>query len=86
MYQVEAYTKVLVDRLSINTPLDEPTITQLLVTYCTVIVRNLIRLLKGYLVYYELIPVATKNICSYHCPLSLRRLIFNLIHAISVAR
>ena len=47
MYQVEAYTKVLVDRLSINTPLNESAIIKLSAVDRTIITHHLIGVLEG---------------------------------------
>ena len=47
MYQVEAYTKVLVDRLSINTPLNESAIIKLSAVDRTIITYHLIGVLEG---------------------------------------
>jgi len=76
---------VFIDRLSINVPLHEPTILKLLLAYRSAIVRNLLGLLEGRLVYYEPIPIVTKHICSIVDPTSLRHTIFNLMYAIPVA-
>ena len=51
---------MVIDFLSINDPLDEPTIINLPAAYCTAISRNLLGLLEGRLVYYEPIPAITK--------------------------
>ena len=72
--------------MSINAPLDEPTILILLAAYRTIISRNLLGLLEGRLVYYEPIPTVTKNNCRIIASASLRYTIFILMHAIPVAR
>ena len=61
-----------IDRLSINAPLDDPTIFNILVTYRTAITRNILGLLEGRLVYYEPIPTVTKYICPVIIPTFLR--------------
>ena len=72
--------------MSINTPLDEPSIIKLPAAYRTAIVRNLLGLLEGRLVYYEPLHIVTKHICGIFIPKSLRHIIFNLMHATPVAR
>ena len=84
-YQADPDTKVLIDRLSINASLDEPTILKLPTTYSTTTVGNLSGSPEGRLVYYEPIPIVTKHICSIVDPTSLRHTIFNLMYAIPVA-
>ena len=76
----------MIDRLSINAPLDETTILILLSAYRTIIARNLLGLLEGRLVYYEPIPTVTKNNCRIIVSTSLRHTIFILMHAISITR
>ena len=77
---------MLIVRLSINAPLDEHAILKLFpASYRTAIVRNLLGLLQGRLVYYEPIPSVTKNNSRIIVLTSLRHTIFNLIHAIPVA-
>ena len=77
---------MLIDRLSVNAPLDKPTIIKLPAPYRTDIVRNPLELLEGRFMYYELISTVTKHICRIVVPTSLCYTIFNLIHAIHVAR
>ena len=77
--------KVLIDRLSINAPLEEPIILQLLAAYRTAITHNLIGLLEGRLVYYEPVPTVTNHICRIIVPLSLRCTIFTLVHVTPVS-
>ena len=67
-YQVEDDTKYLVDRLLIDSPFDEPTTTKLPTAYRSTIARNLIGLLEGSLIYYEIIPIATKHMCRIIIP------------------
>ena len=69
---------MFIDRLSINVPLHEPTILKLLLAYRSAIVRNLLGLLEGRLVYYEPIPIVTKHICRIIVPASFCHIIFNL--------
>ena len=52
-YHDEPHTRVLIDRLSINSPLDEPTIVRLPAPYRSDIAQNLLGLLEDRLVYYE---------------------------------
>ena len=75
----------MIDCLSINTPLDKKTTLHLPAAYRTAIARNLLGLLEGRLVYYEPIATATNHICRVVVPTSLRRIIFNLIHATPIA-
>ena len=84
-YNNDPHTKVLLDRLSISTPLDKPTIFHLPEAYRTVIARNLLGILEGRLVYYEQIATITNHICRIVVPISLRRIIFNLTHATLIA-
>ena len=76
---------MLIDRLSINSPLDQPTILQLPVAYRSAIARNLLGLLEGRFVYYDPVSTISNHICRIVVPLSLRRTIFTLIHATPVA-
>ena len=84
-YNDDPHTKVLIDCLSISTPLDKKKNFHLPAAYRTAIARNLLGLLEGRLVYYEPIATATNHICRVVVPTSLRRIIFNLIHATSIA-
>ena len=84
-YQNDSETKLFLDHLSINTPLDQSTIRTLPAAYRTTIARNQIGLLSGRLVYYEQITFAHKHICRIVVLLSLRRKMFVLIHASPVA-
>ena len=72
---------MLLDRLSISNPLDKPTILHLPVAYHTAIARNILRILECRLVYYEKNATVTNHICRIVVPTSLRRIIFNLMHA-----
>ena len=73
VYQNDSDTKLFLDHLSINAPLDQSTICTLPAAYRTVIARNQIGLLSDRLVYYERITFANKHICRIVVPLSLRR-------------
>ena len=76
---------MLINRLSINSPLDQPTVLQLSAAYRSVITRNLLGLLEGHLVYYDPIPTVSNHIFRMVVPLSLCRKIFTLRHATPVA-
>ena len=84
-YNDDPYTKVLLDRLSISTPLDKQTIFHLSAACRTAIARNLLNILEGRLVYYEKVTTVTNHICRIVVPISLRRIIFNLMHATHIA-
>ena len=84
-YHDDPYTRVLIDRLTINSSLDEPTILQLPEAYRSAIARNLLELLEGCLVYYDLVPTVTNHICRIVVLLSLRCTIFSLMYSASVA-
>ena len=84
-YQQDAETKIFLDHLLINAPLDQSTIRTLPAAYRTAIARNQIGLLSGRLVYYEQISFAHKHICRIIVPLSFRRKCFVLMHASPVA-
>ena len=84
-YNDDPHTKVLLDRLSTSTPLDKPTILHLLTVYRTTIVPNLLGILEDRLVYYEKIATVTNHICRNVVSNSLRRIIFNLMHATPIA-
>ena len=75
----------MIEPLSINAPLDEPTTLEISVAYRTDIARNLLSLLEGRLVYYEPIPAVTIYICRIIVLISLRHVIFNLMHATPIA-
>ena len=62
-YHYDPDTRVLIDRLSINSPLDQHTILQFPAVYRSVIVRNLLWLLEGRLVYYNPVPTVSNHIC-----------------------
>ena len=79
------HTRVLSDRLSINSPLHKPTILQFPATYRSTITRDLIGLLEGRLVYYDPETTVTNHMYRIVAPFSLRRTIFTLIHATPVA-
>ena len=85
VYQVDPDTKVLLDCLSINAPLDEPTILQLPTPYRSAITRKFLGLLEGRLLCYKPIPTVTKNMCRIIVPTSLRHTTFNLMHSTPVA-
>ena len=70
-YQTDPDTKMLIERLSIKSPLDERTILKLPVACRTPITRGLLGLVEDRLVYYELIPTVTKHICRIIVPTSL---------------
>ena len=72
-YQQDSETKLLMNYLSITTPLDQSTIRTLPAVYRTAITRNQIGLLSGRLVYYEHIFFAYKHICRIVVRLSPRR-------------
>ena len=78
-YHDDPDTRVLIDRFSINSPLDQPTILQLPAAYRTAIARNLLRLLEGRIVYYDPVPTVSKHMCLIVVPFSLRRTIFTLM-------
>ena len=84
-YQNDSETKLFLDHLSINAPLDQSTIRTLPAAYRTAIARYQIGLLSGRLAYYEHITLAHKHICRIVVPLSLRRKFFVLMHASHVA-
>ena len=75
---------MLIDRLSINTPFDEPTILKLSIAYRTAITHNILGLLECRIVYYKPIPIVTKHISRIVVLTSLRHTIFNLIHVTPV--
>ena len=85
-YHDDRHTRVLIDRLSINSPLDEHTILKLLVPYRSTIARNLLALLEDRFVYYDAVPTATNHMYCIVLPFSLRRTIFTLMHATPVTR
>ena len=85
LYTNDPYTKLLLDCLSISTPLDEPTIIHLPKTYRIAIVRNILGTLEDRLVYYEPIATITNHIFCIIIQTPLCRIIFNLVHATSVA-
>ena len=85
-YQVDPDNKVLIERLSINDPTDEPTILKLLAVYCITITRKLLGLLECRLMYYEAITTVTKYVCRIIVPTSLRHTISYLMHEKPVAR
>ena len=76
---------MLIDRLFVNTPLDEPTIFKFPVAYRTAINRNLLELLESKCVYYEPIPTVTTHICRVTIPTSLHRTNFDLMYTTPVA-
>ena len=84
-YQKNSETKMFLDYLFINAPLNQSTIRTLPAAYRTAIARNQIKLLSGRLVYYEQNSFAHKCICRIVVPLSLRRKYFVLMHASPVA-
>ena len=84
-YYNDPHTRVLIDHLSINSPLHIPTILQFPATYRSAIARNLIGLLEGRLVYYDPETTVTNHMYRIVVPFSLRRTIFSLIHATPVA-
>ena len=84
-YNDDPATKVLLERLSGNDPLDKPTLLHLPAAYRTAIARNLLEILEGSLVYYKPIATVTNYICRIVVPISLRRIIFDLMHATPVA-
>ena len=84
-YNKDSHTKVLLDHLSVSAPLDKPTILHLPAAYRTAIARDLLCILEDRLVYYGPIATITNHICRIVVPTSLRRIIFNLMHATLVA-
>ena len=56
-------------------------ITSLAVTYRRDIAQNLLCIINGRLVYLELITVSSNYLCRIVIPLSLRRVIFDVLHA-----
>ena len=84
-YHDDPDTRVLIDCLSINYPLDQPTILRLPAAYRSVITRNLLGLLWDRLVYYDPVPTISNHICRIVVPLFLRRTIFTLMHVTPVA-
>jgi len=84
-YHDDPDTRVLIDRVSINSPLDQPTILQLSAAYRSAIARNLLGLLEGRLVYYDPAPTVSNHICRIVVPLYLHRTIFTMMHATPVA-
>ena len=84
-YHDDPHNRVLIDRLSINSPLDELTILQLPAAYRSAISRNLLGLLEGRLVFYNPVSTFTNHICRIAVLFSLRRTIFILVYAISIA-
>ena len=76
---------MLLDCLSINALLDEPTILQLPTPYRSTITRKFLGLLEGRLLCYKPIPTVTKNMCRIIVPTSLRHTTFNLMHSTPVA-
>ena len=71
---------MLLDRLSVSSPLDKPTIFHLPAPYRTAIARNLLGFIEGRLVYYEPIVNITNHIYRIVVPTSFRRIVFNLMH------
>ena len=67
--------------LSHNAPLNKLIIAKLVVTYRKAIVKNLLCILNGRLIYIEPVTIFINHICHIIIPLSLRRVDFNLIHA-----
>ena len=86
VYQAMSNTKVLMDRLSISTPLNEKIILKLPTTYCTTIFRDLLESLEGRLVYYEPLFIITRHICRIFFPTSLRHITFNPTNVTHIAR
>ena len=84
-YQKYSETKLFLDHLSINAPLDQSTIRTLPAAYRTAISRNQIGFFSSRLVYYEQISFSHKHICRIVVPLSLCRNFFVLMHASPVA-
>ena len=64
-----------------NAPLNKIIIAKLVVTYRKVIAQNLQCILNGRVLYLEPVTVSTNFICHIVVPLSLRRFVFNLMHA-----
>ena len=85
VYQIDSDNKFLVDHLSIQASLDEPSILKIPVVYHTSGSCNQIRLFEGRFVYNKQIHLATKNIYRIVVPLSLRRNSFNFIHTTPIA-
>ena len=85
-YNDDPHTKVFLDRLSTSTPLDKPIILHLPAAYRTAIAHNFLGILEGRLVYYEQMVTVTNHICRIVVPISLSRIIFNLMHTTPIAR
>ena len=84
-YNDDSHTKVFLDRLSISSPLDKPTILHLPEAYRTTIARNLLGILEGRLVYYEKVSTVTNHIYRIVVPISFHHIIFNLMHTTPIA-
>ena len=84
-YNDDLHTKTLLDRLSINTPLDRPTIFHLPAAYRTAIARNLLVIIEGCLAYYEQITTVTNYTYRIVVLIPLCRVIFNMMHATPIA-
>ena len=84
-YDDDPHTKVLLDCLPISSPLDKSTIFHPPAAHRTTIARNLFGILEGRLVYYEQFSTVTNHICRIIVPISLRRIIFNLMYATPIA-
>ena len=72
---------MLINRLSVSIPLNKPSILHLPAANRTAITRNLLDILEDRLVYYEKVATVTNNIYRIVLPISLRRIIFNLMYA-----
>ena len=71
-YQQDFDTKLFIDYFTINAPLDQSTILNLLEAYRTALSRNQLGHLEGRLVYYEQLYFANKHIYRTVVPLSPR--------------
>ena len=83
-YQQDPETKLIIDHLSISSPLDQTTILRIRTGYRTTIACNQIWFLDGRLIYYEYISFANKYICRIAVSSSLRYTICNLMNATPV--
>ena len=76
---------MLINRLTINVPMDEPILIHVLASYRTTFDRCFLGLLVGPLVCYESIITNDKHSCRVVVPKLFRRIIFTLIHTSLIA-
>ena len=69
------------EHLRHNAHMNRLCITKLAVTYRKTTTHNLLRIINYRLVYLEPVTISTNHICRIIVPLSLRRIIFNSMHA-----